>query len=116
MADPTTLWLAAPAAPGVPLTTRRLVEVKPVADRLLLTEHIGRIEASGWDGPSAIVGAAPWDYTGTSGGGAELGVQRIVDGCRVGWGAWVMAPRDQAFKAWREAGNLTQWRGVGAVR
>jgi hypothetical protein len=111
---PTTDWLAAPAAPGVSPGTRRLVEVKPAIDPLLLTEHVGKIEESGWTGPAAIVGSTLWDSNPVQ-HGAEIGVQSIVGDASSGWGPWVMVPRARALLAWREAGNLTQWKGPRAA-
>lgn len=96
--------------------TRRLVEVKPVVDPLLLTEHAGKIERSGWTGHAAIVGATLWDGNPTQ-HGVEIGAQGVVGDPGSGWGAWIMVPRHRALLAWREAGNLTQWKAPhSAVR
>lgn len=106
---PSTDWLMRPGIPGSSLECSRVVEVKSVMDRDLLTEHASKIERSGWDGDVSIVGATLWEHS-HDGHGIELGVERVVDGLRVGWWAWVMVPRRIALSAWRQAGNHVQWK------
>lgn len=94
---------------------RRLVEVKPEHEQVMLLRHGAKIDASGWTGPASIVGSAL--AVGES--GAELGVSRYEHVLSERWwnnwgGPWVMVPRQCAVSSWVEAGNRVQWMGVAA--
>jgi hypothetical protein len=98
-----------------PPMVQRLVEVKPEIDHVFLLQHGSKIDASGWTGHAAIVGAAPGFCDGRE--GFELGIFRYDDQERSPqyWGGpWVMSPRSTATAAWITAGNQVQWRGVDA--
>lgn len=97
---------------------QRLVEVKPEIDHVDLIQHGAKIDASGWTGPAAIVGATPGRGDEKS-EGFDLGVIRYDQEISPLWwrnwgGPWVMAPRSTAMSAWTVAGNRVQWRGVEA--
>lgn len=124
----------------LPLKSGRvLVEVKPAFTIHEMFEHTGKIDASGWDGLSLIVGAClpelceftKWDHP-------CLGASRPPDdrewgeaafsgcsnthgigffdtshhGCRVCWleGCADMLDYQSLYAKWAEAGNVTQWR------
>lgn len=112
-------WIVAPATNRSAKTvrTRRLVEVKPEIDPAMLLPHGEKIDKSGWEGPASIVGATLVER---GPHGLEMGVHRydhrpLSANWWHNWGGpWVMAQRERAMLAWREAGNRVQWRGVAA--
>lgn len=91
------------------LVNKRIIEVKPATSFADYAEAQTKIERSGWTGEASVVGAVVGSYL-PDHDLACMGVDwERFDGERH-WGPWLVDGSNRITNAWRQAGNLTQWK------